>query len=91
MDGMPEHLFEQNEKVESTILVNDPSSTFEMINFKHKQQQRERVDSTSSQDGQEKKQEEGSYLSKLAGLAEKWDGSIEDNTTGPAFCRFNSQ
>jgi hypothetical protein len=88
MDGMPEHLFELNAKTGEEVNQYEEQSTFEMINFKHKAQQREKEDAESSQGGQEKKPEQGSYLSKLAGLAEKLDGSIEESM--PVFGRFNS-
>lgn len=70
MDGMPEHLFEQNEK------ETECSEQFEMINFKHKAQKRignkmSDVDTNSqgSLEIPDKKSEEGSYLSKLNNLA----------------------
>jgi hypothetical protein len=66
MDGMPEHLFESNE--------NDTVSqeTFEMINFKHKQQKRDLCavnEAENIPDVLEKKPETGSYLSKLNSFA----------------------
>lgn len=86
MDGMPEHLFEQNAKVDNQV-YSGSGKKFEMINFKHKAQMREKIGELSNE-SEEPAQEQGSYLSKLNSLAEKWDGSIDEKM--PIFVRFNS-
>ena len=82
MDGMPEHLFE-NDMVDGE----EVKTTFEMINFKHKQQKRDKCDEPAAEE-QESKPQGGSYLNKLESLAQQWDGSIEEKL--PIFVRFEN-
>jgi len=90
MDGMPEHLFENQDKDSNN------SETFEMINFKHKAQKRlntvneETISVFDNNQKKDKTEKKLSYMKKLSSFAEQWeDGNVDERS--PMFAKFDNQ